>query len=192
MHAISRLACAAALAAGCGGDEPPADTTGGTAIGSTIGSTQAHDDSSGEGHSSGPSLESSSGTSGGTSGDPAYPRPEPVDQAGTCPPGTFGPITYDGDGWLCLPPCVGDPPSCPDPMTGDAEALCATNPMSSAAPCGDSNDCEVEGEMCGNIGGGNKGCLLPPSHCILRCDEGQTCPDGLTCAEGPGICEYEA
>ena len=185
----SRFLWAVAWALGCGGDEAPADVTGGTAIATTAPAESTGTD---DADSSGASLAESGSSSGGPPSDPAYPRPDPVDEAGMCPAGTFGPITYDGAGWLCLPPCAGDPPGCPDPLTGDAEPQCATNPMSSAAPCGDSTDCEVDGEMCGNIGGGQMGCLLPPSHCILRCDDGQTCPDGLSCAEGPGICEYEA
>jgi hypothetical protein len=114
-----------------------------------------------------------------------------VAEDGTCPPGSFGPITFDGGGWVCLPECTNAAEICPEPESGDAVAECATNPFSSAEPCMDSSDCTVEGEMCGNAGGGQMACLLEPSHCILRCDDGQTCPDDMSCAAGPGICQYD-
>lgn len=165
-------------------DADAASTSGGIEAPTSDDSTSA-----GEASSDGPSADSSS-SGAAPDGDPSYPRPDPVDEAGDCPDGFLGPITFDGAGWLCIPACSGDPPMCPAGASGDAEATCSTNPMSSAAPCDDSTDCEIDGEMCGNIGGGQRGCLLPPSHCILRCDDGQSCPDGLTCAEGVGVCQY--
>lgn len=172
----------------CGGDDD------GTNVASTSGGIDAP--TSGDSSEGGSSDEESTadGDSSGTmpDGDPSYPRPDPVDEAGDCPDGFFGPITFDGTGWVCIPACTGDPPACPAGATGDAEASCATNPMSSVAPCMDAADCDVEGEMCGNIGGGQRACLLPPSHCILRCNEGQACPEGLSCADGVGVCQYAA
>jgi hypothetical protein len=172
------------LALACGSDDDGAMAPGTDDTGIDAPTTGA----GGTSDSSGGALDDSTGTE--PAGDPSYPRPSPIDEAGDCPGGFFGPITFDGGGWGCLPPCAGDPPMCPDPGSGDAEAQCATNPLSSAEPCMDSTDCTVAGEMCGNIGGGQQGCLLPPSHCILRCDEGQTCPDDMTCGVGPGICQY--
>lgn len=188
-HPLSLLFAAAVFA--CGGDDGDDGDTRGTSGGIPSPTSGTADASSSE-SAEAPGSDGHDSTGGELPGDPAYPRPDPVDEAGMCPGGYFGPITFDGAGWLCLPPCEGEAPQCPDPQTGDAVAECATNPLSSAAPCADSTDCDVAGEMCGNIGGGQSGCLLPPSHCILRCDEGETCPDGLVCAAGPGICQYEA
>jgi hypothetical protein len=142
--------------------------------------------------SSGTTDTSSDGTSTtsttGPTGDPDYPSPDPVAGDGTCPPTTLGPITFDGDAWVCLPPCDADD-TCPPPSSGSAEAACASNPQSTGDPCETSDDCTVEGEMCGNIGNDQKGCLLPPSHCVLRCDPELACPDDMVCAT-VGICAY--
>ncbi len=178
------------VAAGCSGDDADSGLPFG---GGSAGTAAVEVDSSGdEAASSGDVAPADSSTGADAEDDPSYPRPSPVDEAGTCPDGFFGPITFDGGGWACLPPCTGEPAMCPASGSGDAPAECATNPLSSAAPCTDSSDCTVESEMCGNVGGGAMGCLLPPSHCILRCSEGETCPAGQACAPGPGICQYEA
>jgi hypothetical protein len=137
---------------------------------------------------------SSTGADAGSSSDtaalpePGYPRPDPVAPDGMCPEGAFGPITFDGDAWVCLPEC-GEDEQCPEGASGTAEAACATNPYSSAAPCEDSMDCTEPGEMCGNVGDEQKGCLLPPTHCILRCDAELLCPDEMTCSAA-GVCAY--
>jgi hypothetical protein len=174
-----------------GADATTAGSTETTDDGTTTGTTEATTADTADATSSDPSETAGGSTGGSSASDPNYPSPVPVMEQGTCPAGFFGPITYDGNGWLCLPPCEGDPPMCPEPQTGDAPAECATSPLSSATPCDSDSDCTVDGEMCGNIGGGQRGCLLPPTHCILRCDEGQTCPDDMSCAAGPGICQYE-
>jgi hypothetical protein len=131
--------------------------------------------------------EGSSSTTGAV-GDPDYPRPDPVAAEGMCPADFFGPITFDGGAWICIPECDAES-MCPPAATGTAEAACATNPYSSASPCDASSDCTIEGEACGNIGGGQKGCLLAPSHCILRCDAELVCPDEMTCTVA-GVCGY--
>ncbi len=134
---------------------------------------------------------SSSDGEGDLPEDPQYPRPEPLEATGECPPGFFGPITYDLVGWVCIPGCSDDDPAtCPSGLDGDAEGRCATNPLSSSEPCDQDTDCTAPGEHCGNIGMGQSGCLLPPSHCILRCDEGQACPEAMTCSPVAGICQY--
>lgn len=190
MSDVARLALVAMALSlpACSGD----DDDDSESVASTSGGIDAP--TSGDSSEGGSSGEEST-ADGDSSGvipdaDPSYPRPDPVDEAGDCPDGFFGPITFDGTGWVCIPACTGDPPACPAGATGDAEAACSTNPMSSVDPCEDASDCDVDGEMCGNIGGGQRGCLLPPSHCILRCDDGQACPDGLSCAEGVGVCQY--
>ncbi|MEM7156827.1 MAG: hypothetical protein AAF799_28515 [Myxococcota bacterium] len=140
-----------------------------------------------------PSFDGTDGTddTAGASEDPDYPRPNPLDGGGECPEGFWGPITFDMNGWVCIPACtMDDPPMCPSGLSGDAVGRCATNPLSSAAPCSEQEDCTEEGEGCGNIGGGQMGCLLPPSHCILRCDDGQTCPESMSCSPTAGICQY--
>jgi hypothetical protein len=154
----------------------PEESHGGTATAGTSSGTTTTD-----------AAESSSSTTADP-GDPDYPRPDPVELDGTCPDESFGPITFDSSAWICIPEC-GDESSCPSPATGTAEAVCATNPYSSASPCETSEDCTVDGEMCGNIGGAQKGCLLPPSHCILRCDAEHVCPDEMTCTV-VGVCGY--
>jgi hypothetical protein len=138
--------------------------------------------------SSSSSSSDSSSSSTGEPGDPDYPRPEPVDMNGTCPGVSFGPITFEGSSWVCIPEC-GDGGSCPVPATGTAEAACASAPLSSATPCATSADCTVDGEMCGNAGGGDMRCLLPPTHCILRCDAERVCPDAMVCTIA-GVCAY--
>jgi hypothetical protein len=147
---------------------------------------------------SGSSDTGSSSSSGGlgsessgdaSAGDPSYPPPSPVDELGDCPDGFLGPITFDGTGWGCIPAC-NDAGECPAARSGDAPGECATNPLSSATPCTGSEPCEIDGEMCGNAGMKVMACLLPPSHCILRCENGETCPDTMTCTEGVGICQY--
>jgi hypothetical protein len=142
----------------------------------------------------GGSSESSSSSAGSTettgepAGDPSYPRPDPVEPAGTCPDGSFGPITFDGVAWICIPEC-GGMQACPDAATGSPEAACATNPYSSATACTTSAECTVDGEMCGNAGSGMLACLLPPTHCILRCDADHDCPDDMTCTLAK-VCAY--
>ncbi|MEM9459316.1 MAG: hypothetical protein AAGF11_34370 [Myxococcota bacterium] len=134
---------------------------------------------------------SSSGEDVSAPEDPQYPRPEPFGPAGECPEGFFGPITFDLTGWVCIPECeAGDPPLCPSGQSGSAQGRCATNPDSSAEPCSDDTDCQVAGERCGNVGMEQAGCLLEPSHCILRCDDGQDCPDSMTCSPTVGLCQY--
>ncbi|MEM7156659.1 MAG: hypothetical protein AAF799_27675 [Myxococcota bacterium] len=123
--------------------------------------------------------------------DPDYPRPTPLDGGGECPPGFHGPITFDMQGWVCIPACSGDgSPTCPSGFDGDARGRCATNPFSSAESCQDNSDCTVEGERCGNMGMGQRGCLLEPTHCILRCGDDRTCPESMTCSPTSKICQY--
>ena len=140
------------------------------------------------------SSSSSSSSDGGVGapGDPDYPQPTPLDGGGECPPGFHGPITFDFEGWVCIPACSADDeePMCPSGLDGDARGRCATNPSSSAEPCQDNTDCTQPGERCGNIGGGERGCLLEPTHCILRCGDGKTCPESMTCSPTMNICQY--
>ncbi len=120
--------------------------------------------------------------------DPSYPPPSPIDELGTCPSGFLGPITFDGEGWGCIPACDADG-MCPAASDG-TPGECATNPASSATPCMDWGDCTIEGEMCGNAGMNRMACLLPPSHCIVRCEDGAPCPEPMTCATSVGVCQY--
>ena len=168
----------AACNAGEGGSNPFA-TGGATEAGAT-----------GSSSSSGSSGSTTSGAEDttGAPGDPAYPSPDPVAPDGTCPTATFGPITFEGSAWVCIPECDADS-TCPQPETGTAEAACATNPQSSATPCSSDADCTIANEACGNAGGGERACLLPPSHCILRCDDTMTCPDGMLCTSA-SVCAY--
>jgi hypothetical protein len=181
-----RIALLGALVVAACSDEPAeagASSTGGIDPTST-----PTTDSTGGGDSSGGSEAT---TTGAPPEDPDYPRPTPVDEVGECPDGFFGPITFDFEGWGCIPECTaGDPPTCPSGQSGTAQGSCATNPLSSAAPCAEDEDCTIEGERCGNVGMDQKGCLLPPSHCLLRCDAGETCPDAMNCSEVLGICQY--
>lgn len=162
-----------ALALACGGSLHESQSDG--------------DDESSSGSGSSTSGGDSTSTTGDV-GDPEYPRPDPIDAAGMCPPESFGPITFDGAAWICIPQCGADD-SCPAPTTGTADAACATNPYSSATPCVTSGDCTVDGEMCGNAGAGMQACLLPPTHCILRCDGEHACPDEMVCTIA-SVCAY--
>lgn len=167
--ALAMVACASSP------PESESATNGIDTVGSSTAATEAD---TGDG---------SSGTTGDP-GDPEYPRPAPVDANGTCPDGTFGPITFDGAAWICIPECDEDS-MCPAAASGTATAECATNPFSSGDPCESATDCTVDGELCGNVGGGAKGCLLPPSHCIVKCDAEATCPDEMVCSDA-GVCAY--
>lgn len=172
-----------ALALLCACSSPPDEASSSVSQGIT--ETDAASDSSSSGGADG-----SSGTTGEVSGDPSYPRPDPVEPDGTCPGGSFGPITFDGFAWICIPEC-GAMQACPDAASGSPEAACATNPYSSATACTTNTDCTVDGEMCGNAGSGMLACLLPPSHCILRCDDEHACPDEMICTP-PEVCAYPA
>jgi hypothetical protein len=173
-----RRAIVVAVLLGCG--EPDAEPEP---------NTSGIDPSTSTSESSGEESTSAGSTSGlEPPGDPEYPSPEPVDAEGFCPAGTFGPITFDGEAWVCLPECGADQ-TCPAPSSGDAEPACATNPFSSNAPCETDDECTEEGERCGLIGEAQMGCLLPPSHCILRCDAELTCPDEMVCTPA-SVCAY--
>jgi hypothetical protein len=176
-----RYGIVALLLAGCGAPaNEPDPVTGGTTeivVGTSTGDTA---DSTGND----PGSTSDPGT-----GDEPYPRPEPVTAEGSCPVGSFGPITFDGEAWICIPECMDAEPQCPAPSSGTAEAVCATNPFSSSDPCMDDADCTIEGEACGNIGSNQRGCLLAPSHCILRCDAESVCPTDMICTSAR-VCAY--
>jgi hypothetical protein len=166
-----------------------------------VASACSNDLREGETHSSDApaSTDSSGGISFGTSSDGSgtgsppqpepYPRPQPVAGNGDCPDDSFGPITFDGDAWVCIPECGTAEPLCPSTSSGTAEPACASNPFSSAAPCEDNEDCSVDGEMCGNVGNGQRGCLLPPTHCILRCAATLQCPEHMICTLAQ-VCAY--
>lgn len=183
------------LSVGLGGcaDDSGAESSTGIDFGDSESELTSTSAATSDGSSSSTSPPSFDGTddTAGASEDPDYPRPNPLDGGGECPEGFWGPITFDMMGWVCIPACtMDDPPMCPSGLSGDAEGRCATNPMSSSDPCTEQSDCTAEGEGCGNIGMGQMGCLLPPSHCILRCDGGQTCPESMSCSPTAGICQY--
>jgi hypothetical protein len=191
-RAITRSIAAAVLAAAACSFEPTGgDDSFGPGETSTTNAESSTGDASESGSSSSDTQAATESSSSGEAlpGDPNYPQPTPVGELGMCPDGFLGPITFDGAGWGCIPAC--DPlGGCPAAVTGDAVGECASNPASSATPCMDSSECEVEGEMCGNAGNGQRACLLPPSHCLLWCDDGQTCPDAMTCSPAIGVCQY--
>jgi hypothetical protein len=82
------------------------------------------------------------------------------------------------DGSLCLPECDGS--QCPE--TGE----CIFNPDSNAVSCEATGTCDdPEAECLENVSGAMV-CLLPPSHCVPRCDV-EDCPRGLVCDEN-AIC----
>jgi hypothetical protein len=110
--------------------------------------------------------------------DPSYPNPN----LGDCPAGTLGVADPDQTLALCTPECDGF--SCPDPASGDATPTCGLSPSSSFDPCSTIDDCSGE-EQCID-----DACVIdPPTHCVLLCDQGQTCPDGMTCFPA-GVCAY--
>jgi hypothetical protein len=186
------VALTVAACGGSGGGEGSfgSGQTTSTSTDATTTDGSASESETGAESSSSVSTSEGSGSSGDApDGDPGYPPPTPVGELGMCPDGFLGPITFDGTGWGCIPACDAEG-LCPEALTGDAPGECATNPQSSATPCMDSTDCEIEGEMCGNAGMDLMACLLPPSHCILRCDDGEACPDAMTCAAAIGICQY--
>jgi hypothetical protein len=154
---------------GPSGDAGSSSTTaGGSADTTTTGSDDTGSDTADDGPTS---------TTGGSS-DPAYPFPE----GGTCPqPDQVLVGTTSDDNAICIPPCDGMG-LCPSPATGNAAALCSFNPDASYADCMLDTDC-LGGELC------LEGiCWLEPSHCLLFCDMGETCPDTMFC--DLGVCVY--
>ncbi len=161
------------------GTDTDVTSTAGTSTGSSGGSSGG---STGGGGTAGGS--SGGGSTGGGGADPDYPAP---DATGACPDGFTGPITFNGEDSgtaLCIPECMGT--TCPSGQTGDATGACATNPDSSQTACTTDDDCTVTDESCYMM----QSCLGPNTHCVLFCESGAACPDGMVCTPGE-TCEYE-
>jgi hypothetical protein len=125
-----------------------------------------------------PSDTSDDTSTGAPVGDPDYPSPF----GAGCPAGwdAVG-IGDDPPNAVCSPLCGGGD-FCPDGATGNASGTCFFNPSSSYTQCVDDSVCSA-GETCSDTI-----CQLPPSHCILVCDDTMVCPDGMFCQYG--MCTY--
>ena len=109
--------------------------------------------------------------------DPDYPRPE----GALCPGETIS-VTVEGpSNGVCLPPCEMDG-TCPSGTTGNAFGACGFSPDSSYLSCLDDTQCG-RGETCEA-----RTCLAESTHCVLYCDMGETCPDGMDCLFS--VCVY--
>lgn len=162
-----------------GSDDVADDTGGGDAQG---------DDTAGTGGDGPDSTDTSSmdtgdDDTGSHSGDPNYPKPDaigcPGDHAPVFTPGPTGRI----DSTVCLPPC-GPGGTCPPGATGTATETCGVELPPSGFGCTDDAQCYAH-EICLLDGT----CGPPSLFCVLRCDQGQTCPDEMTCLPS-GDCLY--
>jgi hypothetical protein len=133
------------------------------------GTTSGGEDSTGASASGEP-------TTGEPTPDPDYPHPD------ACDPDQVAVSVGDDMNGVCLPQC-GPSGECPSGATGTAVGVCGFNPMSTFLDCMTDDDC-TPGEMC--IDGV---CFYePPTHCVLFCDVGAVCPDGMTCVLD--VCTY--
>jgi hypothetical protein len=182
-----------AIAAGtcgvaCGGDDD-ANDDGAVEGDGTLGTSSS--DASTSGESSGGVDDASSSddgittssdgadaaTTGGTE-DPSYPMPDAADE---CPDDAAS-IQLQG-GSVCTPFCAGEDAACPAPSSGDAPPICTPffEPGGSGTMCVTHDQCR-----------GEEACDYPPGTCatvgfwacVLKCDTGQTCSDGMTCIAG--------
>ncbi len=123
--------------------------------------------------------------------DPNWPPPNPnaMSMDDVCPEG-FAPASFSMGGIVCSPKCTGPGKLCADAETGSAAGACVFNPTSSGADCMKAGDkCEAEGEVCEMTGGGGLACLGASDHCVLLCNQGEACPDGMECFDDL-ICQY--
>lgn len=184
--------CIVTTTPACGGDD--GGDTGAPGTTSTVGdpssSTDPGSSSGTPGTSSGESTGAESSTdptaadsssTGAAPTDPSYP---PQD-AGACPNDTV-PIALPG-GSLCGPFCAGADAPCPEPSSGDATPVCTpfADDGGSGTPCTGHDDCDGA-EACAPEGT----CVAVAFWaCRLECDAGQTCSDGMICAQD--ACAYE-
>lgn len=145
-------------------------STGATTTAASSGSTAA--DST--------SADSSADTTTGPAGDPTYP---PIED-GTCPGGTVTVMLPGAE--LCAPFCGDAGDTCPMAATGDAPAECTpfVGKDGSGDACDEVTPCP-KGEACDD---GSCGTVAFWA-CQLRCDQDQTCPEGMECS-GIGTCGY--
>lgn len=120
--------------------------------------------------------------------DSKWPPLDPMMPMMPCPDG-YAAASFVMGGAVCAPKCTGVGKMCPSGDTGTAKGVCAFNPDSSGDECMMGDMCETEGEMCQQTGGGGYACLAPTSHCVLLCNGGESCPEGMMCF-GNLVCQY--
>jgi hypothetical protein len=128
-------------------------------------------------------------TTAGGEPDANWPPPDPMNPMMPCPDG-FAAASFSMGGIVCSPKCTGPGKLCPEAATGNAAGQCVFNPDSSGADCMMAGEmCEAEGEVCEMTGGGGLACLGPSSNCVLLCNGGEACPDGMECFDML-VCQY--
>lgn len=127
-------------------------------------------------------------TTTGGGADMNWPPPDPNNPMMPCPDGYVA-ASFVMGGVVCAPKCMGVGKTCPAGETGSAKGVCAFNPDSSGDTCKMGDMCMTMGETCQQTGGGGYACLLPVSHCVLLCNGGESCPDGMFC-DGNLVCQY--
>lgn len=172
-------------------------TTAGTTDGTTAGTTTAgttETTTDGTGTTTDDPTTTTDPTDGTTTtgggDDPNWPPPDLMNMMMPCPDNTV-PASFVMGGIVCSPECTGVNNLCPEAESGTAAPACVFNPESSGAMCMMGEMCEDPEEMCQMTGGGGMACLKPSSHCVLLCNQGQTCPDGMMCF-GNLVCQYPA
>lgn len=147
-------------------------------------STTAHASTAGTVTGTGTTADTTTG--GGA--DMNWPPPDPNNPMMPCPDGYVA-ASFVMGGVVCAPKCMGVGKTCPAGETGSAKGVCAFNPDSSGDTCKMGDMCMTMGETCQQTGGGGYACLLPVSHCVLLCNGGESCPDGMFC-DGNLVCQY--
>ena len=128
-------------------------------------------------------------TTGGSEPDKNWPPLNPQNPNMPCPDG-YEAASFVQGGAVCAPKCSGPGKVCPSGETGNAKGVCAFNPDSSGMTCMMGDTCTDMTEMCQQTGGGGYACLKPVSHCVLLCNGGEKCPDGMECM-GNLVCQYK-
>lgn len=136
-----------------------------------------------------PETTTESGTSTGGMVEPDPKWPPPTDDPNMPCPDGFAPAAFVDGGIVCAPKCSGPGKVCPTPATGTAKGQCVFNPESTGMDCEMSMKCDDAAEMCQMTGGGGMACLKPSDHCVLLCNGGESCPDGMECF-GNLVCQY--
>mgnify|MGYP000409512075 CR=1 FL=1 len=134
-------------------------------------------------------VESDETDSGGGESDPSYPNP-----ADGCPAGTLNGNDAAGMN-ICIPAC--DPngadivAACPQPATGTAPGLCILGDGSGSGDACDMNGaaCEGKSEFCLGDPMTMENSCTAALACIISCQQGLVCPDGMTC-NAQQVCEY--
>lgn len=120
--------------------------------------------------------------------DTKWPPPDAMDPNMLCPE-NFQVASFVMGGAICAPKCSGPGKVCPSGDTGSALGQCLFNPDSSGLMCRMGDLCGDEKETCQMTGGGGMSCLEAPSHCVLLCNQGESCPAGMKCM-GNLVCQY--